>query len=125
MRVRAMLGAQSFIGTPGNPAPEPRSATRAKPFTAEHPSALLRAGAEGAEEFFSVLPWLAGVGNRWRAAKRDSPKWRGGIFFGSRMAVGLMMCLQGKIIELVFDMSWSCVGDRTVGSSSGLWPCSE
>src|ERR1039458_6522445 len=74
MRVRAMLGAQSFIGTPGNPAPEPRSATRAKPFTAEHPSALLRAGAEGAEEFFSVLPWLAGVGGMWGAAKRDSPK---------------------------------------------------
>src|ERR1017187_10656261 len=125
MRVRAMLGAQSFIGTPGNPAPEPRSATRAKPFTAEHPSALLRAGAEGAEEFFSVLPWLAGVGNRWRAAKRDSPKWRGAIFSGLRVAVRLMRAFQRRSISIYVDIYWSWVGDRTAGSSPGLWPCSE
>src|SRR5271167_1905395 len=75
IRVRAMLGAQSFMGMPGKPAPEPTSATRStrslvvsrwslatsksKPCTAED--------AEDAEEE---------LGNRWRAANRDSPKWR-------------------------------------------------
>src|ERR1035438_6843832 len=73
IKVRAISGAQIFIGMPGKPAPEPRSATRANPRTAED--------AEAAEKFFSVLPWSAGVGKRCLAAKRDSPKWRGASSF--------------------------------------------
>ena len=74
-----MLGAQSFIGIPGNPAPEPRSAT-------EESTSFPTEDAECTEEFFIVLPGRAEFGNRWRAAKKDSPKWRVTISSGSRMA---------------------------------------
>jgi len=94
IKVREMVGAQSFIGMPGKPAPEPRSAT-SKAFTAEDPSASLRAGAEGAEET---------RGNKWRAANRDSPKWRVTISSGSRMAVRLMREFQRRSTSMYVDI---------------------
>src|ERR1700688_4852703 len=51
------------MGRPGNPAPEPTSATDSKAFTTED-----------TEE-----DW----GKRWRAAKRLSPKWRVAMASGS------------------------------------------
>src|SRR5580700_9572187 len=93
-----MLGAQSFIGMPGKPAPEPRSAS-SKALTAE--------GAEYAE---------ATRGNKWRAANRDSPKWRVTISSSLRIAVRLMRAFQCWSISMYVDILWSWVAERTAGS---------
>src|ERR1035437_10671006 len=72
IRVTERCGDQSLMGRPGNPAPEPRSATESKAFTTED--------TEDTEE---------GAGNRWRAAKKDSPKWRGAVVLGLRVGGGV------------------------------------
>ena len=50
---------------------------------------------------------LVRVGNRWRAANRDSPKWRVTISSGSRMAVRLMRAFQRRSISMYVDILWS------------------
>lgn len=97
IRVRTISGAQSFIGSPGKPAPEPKSATLVllvrrsvagtKPFTTE--------GTGDTEET---------LGKRWRATNRDSPKWRGTISSGSRIAVRLMRAFQRTSISMYVDI---------------------
>ncbi len=112
--VRSIAGAQSLMGIPGKPAPEPRSATRmrssvvgrwslaeskffntgdtedaptSKSFNAEN--------AEDAEE---------GRGNTCCAAKRLSPKWRVTISSSLRMAVRLMRAFQRRSISMYVDI---------------------
>jgi len=101
MSVRAMFGTQSLMGIPGKPAPEPRSATVTRLATSK---ALNTEYTEEAQ------------GKRWRAAKRDSPKWRVTIFSGSRMAVRLMRAFQRRSISIYVDISWSWDGERTASS---------
>src|ERR1022692_931862 len=84
MRVRARFEAQSLMGSPGKPAPEPRSARR----TGESP-----------------VPTRAVDGKRCVAAKRDSPKWRVTISSGLRMAVRLMRAFQRRSISTYIDIS--------------------
>ena len=112
--VTAISGAQSFMGMPGKPAPDPRSATviwslvvrrwslaesTSKSFNAEN--------AEIAEE---------GRGNRCWAAKRLSPKWRVTISSSSWIAVRLMRAFQRWSISMYVDIWFSCAGERTAGS---------
>src|SRR5271169_5352815 len=113
-----MLGAQSFMGMPGKPAPEPTSATRASAFG-------LRASAGSTSKSFTAEDAEyaeEGRGNRWLAAKRDSPKWRDTISSSLRMAVRLMRAFQCWSRSMYVDILWSWVGDRTAGSLPGLWP---
>src|SRR5579863_5963803 len=95
--VRAMWGAQSLIGTPGKPAPDPRSAT------------FGGFRGEGTNEHGErdIAP---ACGNRWRAAKRDSPKWRVTISSGSRIPVRLMREFQRRSISMYVDILESCPG---------------
>src|SRR4029077_1139226 len=102
-----MCGAQSLMGSPGKPAPEPRSATRgrARSLTTEGTEASLRAGMEEA------------LGNKWRAANRLSPKWRVTISSGWRMEVRLMRAFQRTSISMYVDIHCSWNGERRRGFS--------
>ena len=52
------------------------------------------------------------IGNRWRAANRLSPKWRGTMSSGSRMAVRLMRAFQRRSISMYVDILWRASGVR-------------
>src|ERR1700730_6932572 len=108
-----MCGAQSLMGSPGKPAPEPRSATRAKLLTMEGTEASLRAGTEEA------------LGNKWQAANRLSPKWRVTISSGSRMEVRLMRAFQRTSISMYVDICCSWNGERRAGSFSPAFAADE
>jgi len=97
-----MFGAQSFMGMPGKPAPEPRSARRASglglwaPGTSRSTSKAFTAeDAEYAEETF---------GKRWVAAKRLSPKWRVTISSSLQIAVRFMRGFQCRSISMYVDI---------------------
>src|ERR1700680_3189811 len=102
-----MRGAQSLMGSPGKPAPEPRSATRgrAKSFAREGAEVSLRVVTEEA------------LGNKWQAANRLSPKWRVTISSGSRMEVRLMRAFQRTSISMYVDICCSWIGERRAGFS--------
>jgi len=96
IRVREISGAQSLRGMPGNPAPEPRSATVTSSIggaACGGPSASLTAG--DVEEC---------RGKRWRAAKKDSPKWRVTISSSLRMAVRLTRAFQRSSRSIYVDI---------------------
>src|SRR5579863_8824382 len=123
-RVTSTAGAQIFMGRPGKPAPEPMSISRA---LAELRSALtapwtsLKAGSAGCADV--VL-----AGKSWRAAKRDSPKWRVTISSGWRMAVRLMRAFQRSNRSMYVDIfcrslvvsRWSSAGPRKGWSRSAM-----
>ena len=46
-------------------------------------------------------------GNKWRAKKKDSPKWRVTISSGSRIAVRLMRAFQRSNRSMYVDICWS------------------
>jgi hypothetical protein len=119
IRVREIFGAQSFMGMPGKPAPEPRSATRASAFGLRASGGSKAFTAEGAEDAEELL------GNRWRAAKRLSPKWRVTISSSLRMAVRLMREFQWSSRSTYVDIWFSCDGERRADFSPGLRPGSE
>ena len=89
IRVSWRCGAQYLMGSPGNPAPLPRSKTSS-----------------------AVLVGRGCRGKRWRAAKRDSPKWRVTISSGVRRAVRFMCWFQRRSRS---RWTWMLV---TMGSSS-------
>src|ERR1700694_5244954 len=116
-----MCGAQSFSGSAGNPAPEPMSRTRGA------------GGGEGpfdvAEPIASRLAWLrlgrqelarsaTLFGKRWRARKKDSPKWRVTISSGWRMAVRLIRAFQRSNRSMYIDI-WSRVDEGSDCSRNG------
>src|SRR4029077_7632518 len=92
-----MAGAHSFRGRPGKPAPEPMSSTVGKLLSDKPLPGSSSSG--GSRCVRCVSDWRGCVesldhadksvratlvsGNRWRARKKDSPKWRGGVFFCS------------------------------------------
>src|SRR5579871_3789743 len=80
------------MGIPGNPAPDPTSATDG-PFPTEDPGEHR--------------------GNSWRAANRLSPKWRVTICSGSRIAVRFTRAFQRISISMYVDISWSWAGEST------------
>src|SRR3989454_7763754 len=95
------------MGRPGKPAPEPTSIN----------CGTLAAGR-----------WLLGSahlvraeGKRWRAANKDSPKWRVTTWSGWRTAVRLMRAFQRRSISMYVDICPSWEGVRTA-DSSGLKP---
>jgi hypothetical protein len=116
IRVTSMSGAQIFIGRPGKPAPEPMSIRRV---LAELCSAWT---AEGG------CPHVVLAGKSWRAANRDSPKWRVTISSGWRTAVRLMRAFQRTSRLMYVDMLrrslvvslWSLAGPRKGWRSSAM-----
>src|ERR1700675_238592 len=91
MSMTWVWGAQIFMGRPGKPAPDPKS-TR-KPVAGKGELAGTEPkGETPAAAPAPVLPGLAG--RRWRAAKKDSPKWRVMISCGVRMAVRFTRAFQ-------------------------------
>ena len=106
IRVREICGAQSFRGMPGNPAPEPRSATRQNESTTEDAEdrgegESTTEDSEDTEESDLTTEDSEGCGlSSWLEAKRDSPKWRRTISSGSRMAVRLMRAFQRRSISM-------------------------
>ena len=95
--VREISGAQSFIGMPGKPAPEPMSATRGAGFG-------LRASGSKSFNTEDAGDTEEGRGNRCWAAKRDSPKWRVTISSSLWMAVRLMRAFQRWSISMYVDI---------------------
>jgi hypothetical protein len=91
MRVTDNFEAQILMGSPGKPAPEPRSSKRAP---SESP------GARGGER------------ERFCAAKMDSPKCRVTICSGSRTAVRFSFRFQRSSISMYVDIFVSCASER-------------
>src|SRR6266581_1643260 len=83
------------MGRPGNPAPEPMSAT-----VSASSKSLTTEDTEDTE---------GGTGNSMRAANRDSPKWRVTMSSGSRKAVRLMRAVQRTSISMYVDIPYSWV----------------
>src|SRR5271155_1942545 len=98
MSVRAMLGDQSLMGSPGKPAPEPRSARRTTELRSAGQPHRLRSG-----QAWGAAPTRAS-GNKWQAAKKDLPKRGGTNFFSPRIAVRLMREFQRWSISMYVDM---------------------
>ncbi len=95
----AVSGAQSFMGMPGKPAPEPRSATRMR-------SLVVRRWplADSTSKPFNAEIAEGGRGTRCWAANRLSPKWRVTISSSSRIAVRLMRAFQSWSISMYVDI---------------------
>src|SRR5713226_4882805 len=98
------------MGRPGKPAPEPTSIT---------------CGTLAAGRWLLGSAWTAegscprvvrAEGKRWRAANRDSPKWRVTIWSGSRTAVRLMRAFQRRSISMYVDIPCSWEVDSTAYS---------
>src|SRR5580704_501674 len=105
IRVRWSRGAQSLMGTPGKPAPEPMSMREAGW------ALWLRSGQ--ARE----VPVPTRSGKRWRAANRDSPKWRVTIASGWRTEVRLMRAFQRSNRSMYIDIVVSCAAESAPGLS--------
>ena len=102
--VTRRCGAQILMGRPGKPAPEPTSRR-----SGEFPPCRTKRDEDGAP--------AALLGKRWRAANRDSPKWRVTICSGSRMAVRLMQAFQRSSRSMYVDIFSSWDGERKTDSS--------
>src|ERR1700687_3604658 len=91
-----MCGAQIFSGRAGNPAPEPMSRTRGVQWSVisgwwsvpstEYPVEPRTPAPKWALDGAPSGVWRdaeswASAGKRWRARNKDSPKWRGSVFF--------------------------------------------
>jgi len=115
IRVSEMAGDQIFSGRPGKPAPEPMSITRTSPLSAmdvEGRGDRSWSCTRESPPFENHEGWgtleVMEEGNRWRAKKKDSPKWRVTICCGSRTAVRLMRAFQRSNRSMYIDIFARC-----------------
>src|ERR1700682_1356466 len=109
-----MCGAHSFRGRAGNPAPEPMSRT----WGAKGSDSWDVAGRGLLSAFADKSVRATLFGKRWRARKKDSPKWRVTISSGWRMEVRLMRAFQRSNRSMYVDI-WSRVDEGSDGSRNG------